>query len=269
MIESNTNGFTSSHWVKIVDLSGDQLAIGKETGHRLDMEHKYEAVKRLQARKHICGVTDDGVNVTPTLKKADIGIVDADATYAARSASDIVLTELGRNAWTEQEESLLAYNHQMYGNKWAKIARCLPGSTEACSSELALVNNPRKAYGSEPRLNQPIGMIFDEKDATLGRLELNLSTKANVDKCLNSSNTVISYEATPLSMLSLDSPKWPRSGTITTDKVFRNLDKSFLSLASGFSKDDTQDNKKYKFNGISPDLRIIVTLTCVMSHWEN
>lgn len=58
-------------------------------------EHKYEIVKRLQERKHICGMTGDGVNDAPALKKADIGIAVADATDAARSASDIVLTEPG------------------------------------------------------------------------------------------------------------------------------------------------------------------------------
>ncbi|KAK8710191.1 hypothetical protein V6N13_145528 [Hibiscus sabdariffa] len=61
----------------------------------VDAEHKYEIVKRLQARKHICGMTGDGVNDAPALKKADIGIAVADATDAARSASDIVLTEPG------------------------------------------------------------------------------------------------------------------------------------------------------------------------------
>lgn len=58
-------------------------------------EHKYEIVKRLQDRNHICGMTGDGVNDAPALKKADIGIAVADATDAARSASDIVLTEPG------------------------------------------------------------------------------------------------------------------------------------------------------------------------------
>ncbi|RWW70615.1 hypothetical protein BHE74_00021686 [Ensete ventricosum] len=64
-------------------------------GEFLETEHKYEIVKKLQERKHICGMTGDGVNDAPALKKADIGIAVSDATDAARSASDIVLTEPG------------------------------------------------------------------------------------------------------------------------------------------------------------------------------
>nr|XP_043627822.1 ATPase 6, plasma membrane-type-like [Erigeron canadensis] len=112
--------------VKVKMITGDQLAIGKETGRRLGMgtdmypsssligqstddeliekadgfagvfpEHKYEIVKKLQERNHICGMTGDGVNDAPALKRADIGIAVDDATDAARSASDIVLTQPG------------------------------------------------------------------------------------------------------------------------------------------------------------------------------
>lgn len=120
--------------VNVKMITGDQLAIGKETGRRLGMgtnmypsssllgehkdaaivgmeigeliekadgfagvfpEHKYEIVAQLQKRKHIVGMTGDGVNDAPALKKVDIGIAVDDSTDAARSASDIVLTEPG------------------------------------------------------------------------------------------------------------------------------------------------------------------------------
>lgn len=52
-------------------------------------------MKRLQDKKHICGMTVDGVNDPPGRKKADISIAVANATDAARAVSDIVLTEPG------------------------------------------------------------------------------------------------------------------------------------------------------------------------------
>ncbi|KAL6847563.1 hypothetical protein ACP4OV_022589 [Aristida adscensionis] len=68
-------------------------------------EHKYEIVKKLQEMKHICGMTGDGVNDAPALKKADIGIAVADATDAARSASDIVLTQ----TWSQRHHQCRSY----------------------------------------------------------------------------------------------------------------------------------------------------------------
>ena len=58
-------------------------------------EDKYYIVDELQKAEHIVGMTGDGVNDAPALKKADCGIAVSGATDAARAAADIVLMAPG------------------------------------------------------------------------------------------------------------------------------------------------------------------------------
>ena len=58
-------------------------------------EDKYFIVDELQKADHIVGMTGDGVNDAPALRKADTGIAVSGATDAARAAADIVLLSPG------------------------------------------------------------------------------------------------------------------------------------------------------------------------------
>ncbi|KAJ1554640.1 hypothetical protein HK096_002599 [Nowakowskiella sp. JEL0078] len=120
----------AQYGVSVKMITGDQLIIAKEVAYRLDMnrtilnaesltdesidkaalieriekcdgfaqvipEHKYRVVELLQEKGHLVGMTGDGVNDAPALKKANVGIAVEGCTDAARSAADIVLLAAG------------------------------------------------------------------------------------------------------------------------------------------------------------------------------
>ncbi|TPX66069.1 H+-exporting ATPase [Spizellomyces sp. 'palustris'] len=116
--------------VNVKMITGDQTIIAKEVARRLGMqrcildanalldpnvsekelihrvekadgfaqvipEHKYRVVELLQKKGYLVGMTGDGVNDAPALKRANVGIAVEGCTDAARSAADIVLLAAG------------------------------------------------------------------------------------------------------------------------------------------------------------------------------
>jgi H+-transporting ATPase len=145
--------------VKMV--TGDQVAIAKEIGRRLELgtnimdasvfdetkphetgqlgdaienadgfaqvfpEHKYHIVDILQQRGHIVGMTGDGVNDAPALKKADAGIAVSGATDAARAAASIVLLTPGLSVIIDAIKESRKIFHRMTNYAIYRIAETI------------------------------------------------------------------------------------------------------------------------------------------------
>ena len=59
------------------------------------LEDKYTIVKGLQENEHIVGMTGDGINDAPALKRAEVGIAVSNATDVAKGAANVILTTEG------------------------------------------------------------------------------------------------------------------------------------------------------------------------------
>jgi H+-transporting ATPase len=94
-VNLGTNILTASDFMEKAGDEVKNLVENADGFAQVFPEHKYRIVQLLQEKGHIVGMTGDGVNDAPALKKADAGIAVAGATDAAKSAADVVLTKLG------------------------------------------------------------------------------------------------------------------------------------------------------------------------------
>jgi len=88
-------------------------------------EHKYFIIEALQKSGHIVGMTGDGVNDAPALKKADCGIAVSGATDAARAASSIVLLAPGLSVIIEAIKESRKIFQRMNSYSMYRIAETL------------------------------------------------------------------------------------------------------------------------------------------------
>ncbi|HKJ88386.1 MAG TPA: HAD-IC family P-type ATPase, partial [Gammaproteobacteria bacterium] len=88
-------------------------------------EHKYAIIRHFQAANRIVGMTGDGVNDAPALRQADVGIAVPGATDAARSASDLVLTEIGLGVINQGVEEARRIFERMTSYATYRIAETL------------------------------------------------------------------------------------------------------------------------------------------------
>jgi H+-transporting ATPase len=92
---------------------------------RVFPEHKFEIVKTLQGAGRIVGMTGDGVNDSPALKQADVGIAVSGATDAARAAAALVLTAPGLSVITTAIEEARRIFERMTGYAIYRIAETM------------------------------------------------------------------------------------------------------------------------------------------------
>jgi H+-transporting ATPase len=147
--------------LKVKMVTGDQVAIAKEIARQLGLgtnimdatmfeetkphqasqlaeaieqadgfaqvfpEHKYHIVDVLQQRGHIVGMTGDGVNDAPALKKADAGIAVAGSTDAARAAAAIVLLIPGLSVIVDAIKEARKIFHRMTNYAIYRIAETI------------------------------------------------------------------------------------------------------------------------------------------------
>jgi len=94
-VNLKTNILEASELIEAPDRVQEGLVESADGFAQVFPEHKYRIVELLQKLGHFVGMTGDGVNDAPALKKADAGIAVHGATDAAKSAADIVLTRPG------------------------------------------------------------------------------------------------------------------------------------------------------------------------------
>lgn len=126
IVGTDMNTMTDVEWARVVRY--EELVFTRTTP-----EQKLMIIKQFQSHGHIIGMTGDGINDSPSLKQADIGISLIDASDIAKEASDIILMN---NTGAEDElfksiVDALEYGRLVFENLRKTIGYLLPAGTYA------------------------------------------------------------------------------------------------------------------------------------------
>lgn len=124
---SDIDLLTDFEWKNVVRYS--ELVCSRTTP-----EHKLLIIKQFQKYGAVIGMTGDGINDSPSLKQADIGISLVDASDIAKEASDLILMNDDRDSEDALFNSIieaLKYGRLVFENLRKTIAYLLPAGTFA------------------------------------------------------------------------------------------------------------------------------------------
>ncbi len=93
-IHAGTTAITGEQLESLDDTVLQQLVLETDVFARASPEHKLRLVQALQARAQVTAMTGDGVNDSPALKRADVGVaMGRKGTEAAKEAAEMVITD--------------------------------------------------------------------------------------------------------------------------------------------------------------------------------
>ena len=151
-IHTNAVNVNGDEFEKMTPTDWDFVFAHKEiVFSRVSPEQKLDIVKECQARGHRVGVTGDGVNDSPALKAADVGIAMQSGSDVAKDAASIVLLDDNFDAIENAmiEGRLIVHNlrkviaYQISAGCWCELIPVLAtfflGMTQPLSSFLMII----------------------------------------------------------------------------------------------------------------------------------
>ncbi|XP_073223329.1 transcription factor MYB3R-1 isoform X2 [Cicer arietinum] len=153
--------------------------------------------------------------------------------------------DIKRTAWTKEEELILINNHQIYGNRWAEIAKFLPGRSE---------NNIKNHWNCS--LKKRVDQLKDSMNTTIYDNTQSLDSNTDFDKATSNKTSIESCEG-QINGINDDTPQSINNDTTTFDVMNIGLLATPNTSRSNSICDNNPSNSKEKSFDTSPSLQDI------------